>query len=108
MDALKDVGSLIKTKNTHFWAGWVIYLLEILQDHADPGPFQDVLRNLRHDLDTCFIEPDETMPMHDAIELHEVEWREGASNAAKKIHDAIERHGVKRHEGADSPIGESA
>lgn len=84
MDAIRNTASLIKAKNTSMWAGWVIYLLEILQDHADPGPFRDVLRNLRHDLDTCFIEHSEIPPTHDAIELHEVGSREGTDGPTRK------------------------
>jgi hypothetical protein len=74
MDAIKNICSLIKTKNTCSWAGWVIYLLEVLQDHADPGGFRGVLRSLRQDLDTCFIEHSEIPPTHDDDELHGGEW----------------------------------
>ena len=84
MDAIKNICSLIKTKNTCFWAGWVIYLLEVLQDHADPGAFRGVLKSLRQDLDTCFIEHSEIPPVHDAIELHEVDFHEDTDSPTRK------------------------
>lgn len=84
MDAIRNACSLIKTKNTHLWAGWVIYLLEVLQDHADPDSFQDVLRNLRQDLDTCFIEADDATDTDNGLPFHPVEGPQSQGNVARK------------------------
>lgn len=58
MDALKIASNLIKTKNTGFWTGWIIYLLETLQDHADSASFQNVLLDLRRDITVTLLEDD--------------------------------------------------
>ena len=58
MDALKVASNLVKTKHTCLWSGWVIYLLESLQEHTDNGSFQHVLLDLLHDIQTTLLEAD--------------------------------------------------
>lgn len=58
MDTLKSAARLIRSKNTGHWAGWILYLLEALQDRADATAFQEVLTDLSHDLDNMIVEDD--------------------------------------------------
>lgn len=50
MDSLKTAALFIKTKNAGHWSGWFLYLLDLLQDHTDTVTFQEVLKDLQHDL----------------------------------------------------------
>lgn len=77
MDALKHAATLIQTRSSGCWPGWVIYLLETLQDHADPAAFQQVLKDLRRDLNTCLAQDDDIPPIHDTTEHHEPKWSKG-------------------------------
>ena len=56
MDALNVASNLIKAKNTGHWAGWIIYLLEKLQNHADIASFKNVISDLRQGLHATFVE----------------------------------------------------
>lgn len=62
MDALRNTASLVRTKNTGHWAGWIIYLIEALQEHADPDSFKNVLLDLRQDINTALSKDDEAQP----------------------------------------------
>lgn len=59
MDALKIASNLVKAKNTGFWAGWILYLLETLQDYADSASFRNVVLDLQRDLAAVLLEDDE-------------------------------------------------
>lgn len=59
MDTLSNAALLIRTKNSGHWPGWVIYLLERLQDTTDPAAFQDVLKDLQHNIKAVFIQGEE-------------------------------------------------
>lgn len=50
MDALKSAGRLVRTKNTDYWAGWITYLLEVLQDYTNATSFDEVLASLHHQI----------------------------------------------------------
>lgn len=52
MDSLKDAATLIRTKNTGHWSGWVLYLLDLLQDRTDTATFQAFLKDVQQDLTT--------------------------------------------------------
>lgn len=56
MDSLRTAAHFIRTKNTGHWTGWVLYLLDLLQDHTDTVSFQAVLKDLQHDITTNILE----------------------------------------------------
>lgn len=64
MDSLKTAALFIRTKNAGHWSGWVLYLLDLLQDHTDTVTFQEVLKDLQQDIVTNILEdpvPPETL-----------------------------------------------
>lgn len=56
MDSLKTAANLIRSKNTGHWTGWILYLLELLQDHTDTTAFQQVLQDIQHDIAANIVE----------------------------------------------------
>lgn len=50
MDTLQDAAKVLRAKTTGHWSGWILYLLELLQEHADPTAFMEVLLHLQADL----------------------------------------------------------
>lgn len=74
MDSLSTASVFIRTKNAGHWSGWVLYLLDLLQDHTDTVTFQEVLRDLQQDIATKILEPEERMPADDIVEHIKNTW----------------------------------
>ena len=58
MGSLDNAATFIRTKNTAHWPGWILYLLEALQDHANKDAFREVLNTLLQDLNPYAHDPD--------------------------------------------------
>jgi len=56
MDSLDNAATLLRSKNTGHWPGWILYLLEALQDHANTHSFRQVLQTLLQDLNTNLLD----------------------------------------------------
>lgn len=50
MDTLKCASTMIKTKDTGKWVGWILYLVECLQALTNAPSFQRILADLRDEL----------------------------------------------------------
>lgn len=74
MDALSAAAALIRTKHTAHWTGWIIYLLEVLQNHADQTTFQEMLRTLQESLSQAIVKDSEFAIPDDIVNRAKSRW----------------------------------